>query len=421
MNKRVLFSLLVAGAMSLHADTLTMHRCIDKALTTHPDIKTFMLRLDQSGAAYKSEKSAYFPQIALHGNYDFQRTYTLPRNGQFDTKDDNGWSAGVGLRQKLWDFEKSSHLVDASKTGREIAGLSLEEARNLLRLSVKSAYLLTLLNHETVAVYASDLKTKEALYAQAKALRRQGLKTRADELRIYAALEEAKDTLFSARSAYAKAKITLETLIGEPISPQTDFESALLKRERFDTAGFTETALLRHNPTLKRLSREARQNRQRYLAATDQRYGSIDLVADFSHVDTLSAYDSKQAGVQYTAPIFAGGKLSAEAQKLKIASQISKEQQASRTRALLQELRALKEDLKSLRYTIKAKKAQIAAAQESRKLLSARYKVGLTTYIEILDTDALYLKSRLALLQTYYRLAGTIYRLQYLTGNNNEK
>ncbi len=418
--KKILLCLTFLGLASLNAEVLTLQKCINKTLQTHPDIKTFILRLHQSDAAHKSEKSAYFPQLTLHGSYDFQRTYALPRNGQFDTKDDNGWSAGVGLRQKLWDFEKSGHLVDASKTAQEIAGLSLEEARNLLRLRVKSAYLLTLLNHEAVTVYASDVKTKEALYAQAKALRRQGLKTKADELRIYAALEDSKDTLYAAKAAYAKAKITLELLIGEPISPETDFESSLLKQERFDTGAFTQTALLQHNPTLKALSKEAEQNRQRYLAAREQRYGSIDLVADLSHVDTLSSYDTKQAGLQYSAPIFAGGKLSAEAQKLKIASQISKAQQASKTRALLQELRSLKEDLKSLHYTIKAKKAQIEAAKESQKLLRARYKAGLSTYIEILDTDALYLKSRLALLQTHYRLANTIYQLQYLTGETHE-
>ena len=417
--KRIL-AILTLFTIWAEAQTLTLKQCVDQALATHPDIQSFMLRLQQSEESVKSSRSAFLPQIVLHGNYDFQHTYALPVNGRFHTKDENGWSAGVGVRQKLWDFEKSSRLTDASKLGRAIAKARLQDARALMILRVRTAYLQLLVNRAAIDVYTKDLAAKQALYDQAKAMQKQGLKTGADALRFFAALEEAKDALSGAKSAYAQSKIALETLIGKSIPETVRFDAAPLANVAGQITIPNKATLMKTNPKLAVARLEAKADEKRYLAAKAQRYGSLDLVADLSHVDTLSAYDTKQAGVQYSAPIFSGGKLSAEAQKAKIVMQIAAENIEVQKRSVLETYRKLKTEIAHLKQSLKAQQARIAAAKESAKLLSARYKVGMSTYIQLLDTQSVLLKARLALLQTRFRLADTLNRLQYLTGKDDD-
>ena len=406
----------------LSAQTLLLQDAIEKAIQTHPDIQSFLLRQEQSEKAVNSEKSIFYPQLLLHGNYDLIHTYVIPQQGSFNTKDENGWSGGISLHQKIWDFQKSNHLIKAAKKNKEITALLLKDAQNLMKTKVKSIYVLLILNQKAIEIYKSNLKSKEAFYKQARALRKQGLKTKIDESRFFAALQEAKESLSKAKSTYRKSKIDFELLIGEQLTQDTTLDIRLLQKPAFNIQEIArlERKMLKTNPKLHIKVLQEKQNRIRYLATKEQNYGSIDLAGDLSHIDTLSAYDSKSLSLQYNAPIFSGGKIRSEAQKLKIAAQISQQEYASFKKILLKEFRGYIEDLKSLTYAIKTLEAQINVAQENKKLLLARYKAGLSTYIEILDADALYLKANLALLQTYLQIDNTLYQIEYLTGESDD-
>ncbi|HFB53774.1 MAG TPA: TolC family protein, partial [Sulfurimonas autotrophica] len=109
-------------------------------------------------------------------------------------------------------------------------------------------------------------------------------------------------------------------------------------------------------------------------------------------------------------------RVSAEAQKVEISAQISKEQKRSRELALKEELQNLLLDIKRYNKTISAKKAQLDSAQETKKVLDGRYKEGLATYIEVLDATTQVLNAKLSLLEAYYLRALSIDRIQYLKG-----
>ena len=83
---------------------------------------------------------------------------------------------------------------------------------------------------------------------------------------------------------------------------------------------------------------------------------------------------------------------------------------------LKEELRSLLIDIKRYSKTIKAKKAQLSSARTTRKVLEARYKEGLTTYIELLDSTTLVLNAKLGLLEAYYSRSLALDRIEYLKG-----
>ena len=114
--KRFLVATVFSFASLLQGQILTLDESIAKTLQNYPDVRTFHLKVKQSNSAYKSAFADYLPQVTLSAEYNPLQTFVLPQNGTFHTVDDNGWSAGVFLKQKVWDFGQTSSNVDAKKS-----------------------------------------------------------------------------------------------------------------------------------------------------------------------------------------------------------------------------------------------------------------------------------------------------------------
>jgi len=139
-------------------------------------------------------------------------------------------------------------------------------------------------------------------------------------------------------------------------------------------------------------------------------------VGDLSRVDALSRYTNKTLGLRYSAPIFQGGRLGAQTEKARLEELVSAEATLSRRRAVMREYRSLLADKKAMTQSIAAQKARIASAMETQKLMEARYRQGIATYIDVLDAQATLSAARLGLLSAYYQRRTIINRLEYLDG-----
>ena len=150
--KKTIWFLLFLGLQGLNAQTLTLKESIAQTLAHHPDVKQFMLRIQQAEQGYNAAYADYLPQLDLSATYSPQTTYVMPANGTFNTIDDTGWNAGVTLHQKVWDFAKTASLVEASKMDEDISKFSLEEVKALLAFKVKSLYELLVVQREAIRV-----------------------------------------------------------------------------------------------------------------------------------------------------------------------------------------------------------------------------------------------------------------------------
>jgi outer membrane protein TolC len=412
--KKIFFLHFILFSM-LNAEMLTLQESIEKTLNNYPDVQSLKFKMQQSQLSYKSAVSAYLPQINLQAQYNVTQTYVFPVNGTFHTQDDTGWNAGATLKQKVWDFSKTSSKIDASKVDKEISKLSLLDLKALLAYKVKSLYKLMIVQSEAVTVRKKDLEAKQAYYAQAEALVKQGLKTSADASRFLSAVYNAKDNLAIARSSYEKARNSLSLYMGEKIDENVTLESGLLQ-EKFNLQENVQRTILEASYALKIDTKTIQKNKLLHKSLRAEHYGSIDVLASYNHFDTLNTYDATTAGITLNIPLYSGGRISAEAQKAAISSQISKEQKRSQELAIKEEVSNLLLDIKRYNETIAAKKAQRDSAQETKKVLDGRYKEGLSTYIEVLDATSLVLNAELGLLEAYYSRALSIDRIAYLKG-----
>ena len=408
-----LITLTLIGSSLLLADSLTLKESIVKALKNYPNIKVFQLKVQESKSDIDNIKSDNLPQINFQGNYNISQTYVFPANGQFKTINDNGWNAGLFLKQKIWDFSKTTNKIEAFKIDRDISKLSLEEQKALLVYQVKSLYNLLIVQKEAIDVNQKDIEVKEAYYQQALAFVKQGLKTNADASRFRSSISIAKESLAQSQSAYEKTKNALSLYIGEKIDDNIQLEDRILD---VPTNLPSEDEILDTNYQLKISTKNITKNIKLHKSAKASSYGSIDAVASYNHIDTLNSYNSKFLGVTINIPLYTGGKISSEVQKSAIGVQIANEQKEATLLALKKEILDSYSDIKQYRTTIEAKKAELQSSQETSNLIKERYKNGLTTYIEVLDAITLEQNAKLGLLNAKYQLNSAIYKLQYLQG-----
>jgi outer membrane protein TolC len=336
----------------------------------------------------------------------------MPQNGTLHTIDNDGWSAGISLRQKVYDFSKTTHRIESAKIRHDIAKLSYKQAAALLTYRVKAAYLAVIVQKKAIEARQKDLEAKKAMLEQADALVAHGLKTKADASRFLSAMKAAEDALAQAKADNEKARVRLAMLIGSEISPRTTLEETVLQnRPRVNES---EESVLHNNLTLKIARCNEKAAHESARSAEAEHFGSIDLIADAAHFDTLSSYDSTTLGVRYALPIYTGGRIRAEAQQAKIAEKIAKNAKESARRALMEEVRGVLADIHAARARIEARTAQIETAEETRALIEGRYREGLATYVEVLDAEATLLDARLGLLSALYTRNERIYKLEQL-------
>jgi len=407
---------LLGGCDTLFSQTLTLQDAIETTLASHPDIRSFELKVKQSSAKKRSATADYLPQVTLSGSYNPVQTYVFPVNGSFNTKDEDGWVAGVSAKQKIWDFGATLSRIDASKEDEKIAKLSLKDLKKLYTYKVKALYALLIVEQEAINANAKNVALQEAHYKEAQALLKQGLKTKADTSRFYAALLSAKEALATAKASFKKAKSTLELYMNEKLDNNLTLERDFLKK---DTALVMSSSkkLLQNNLALQISRENFKKSEYLHKSARSSHYGSLDAYASYNHVGALNEYDSKVAGISLVIPLYAGGRLSANEQQAKIAAQIAKEQSTSKRLELEDEVRALQIDIKHYSASIAAREAQKKAAKETLDVLQGRYKEGMSTYIEVLDASSQYLFAQLSLLEAYYKRSLAISKLEYIQGD----
>ncbi len=411
--KKILFFLFTFSILQLQA--LTLQEAIEESLKNHPDIHSLELRIKQSTLGYKSSKADYLPQIHLSANYNPVQTFVFPQNGAFHTVDDQGWSAGVSVVQKIWDFSKTSSLIKASKQEQKIAQLSYKDLKALLAYKVKVLYYTMIVKNEAILARKEDLKAKEEYYKQALSFVEEGLKTKVDATRFLSALYLAKDALEQEKAEFIKARKTLFLYMNKEDDPSLTLQNSSLYKEP-NLSQNTILTVFAKNISLQLLQESIEKNHLIHKATKASGYGSVDAVLSYSHLDTLNSYDTKVAGVVLSIPLYTGGRLSAETQKAQISYEIAQTQKHSKELSLQEEINSLLIDIGHYNKTIEAKKAQMQASNETLKLLEARYHEGLATYIEVLDARALYLNAKLGLTQAYFLRSVALAKIAYLKG-----
>lgn len=404
--------------LSVSASALTLEEAIERTLKTHPSAQIASLQYESAIAQSKSADAQLYPRIDANANYFPTKTYVIPAGGVFATKQGDGFHADVSGSYVLWDFGRTKDKVNAAYSVQEGAGSTQRRTQNELVEQVWSQYYGVAYNASLIDTAEASVQFYKGKFEQALNMRKSGLKTEADELRFKASLLEAQERAVRAKIEYDKGSLSLGILTGSDAFVAVNKSSLDQRCETLPLQSISlETLrqeLRENNPQLKALRSSITSAKGLSDASSHEKYGNVALVGSYGYDNSLSVYDSYQAGVVGTIPLYDGGKLSAEAQKSRISHTIAQKEFESVERQLWQEVYGAYRDLVRMDESIKSKEGVIEATTKSLHLIGGRYAQGLATYVDVLESQSTLENAKSDLAQAKYQKIGAYAHLQRL-------
>lgn len=403
-------------------------RMIQTALESNTDLRIAIARIAEVEGRYQIQRENLFPsvngQISQTRTKNSQNTFTIPG---VDPIQDN-FSAKVGLMSYELDFfGRIRSLNDAALAQY----LSTTEAARAVKLSVIA---------QTANAYYSWISAKRSLGLAEKTLEGRkesldliqkrldtGIASELDLAQASASLATVSAQKARFKRAHASAKSTLELLLGQPLSsvPVT-METPQLAEMALELPESISSEVLLSRPDVLAAEQNLYAANANIGAARAAFFPSISLTGDYgySSTDFDNLFDSQSKTWSFmpsiNIPIFANGLQAnldiAKAQQQRLIAEYEKSVQQA-----FAEVYQLMANRSTYTEELEANRSLVKAQSKRLKLADVKYKAGLASYLEVLNSQQEKFSAEQALLETERaQLANVISLYKALGGGDKE-
>jgi len=320
------------------------------------------------------------------------------------------FKTGLRATVPIWMGGKLRIATDLAKKEVKVAEKQLKRSREQVVYDVVRAYYNALAAKAFVETAELALRDAEKHLKDAETVYRAGLGVKSDYLRAKVYVEKAKETLVEAKSNYEIAKRALAVAMG--LMPDSDVEvEGELSYRPFDLSldELIETAV-KNRPELKELKVRLEQTKDMEKLARADFMPNIAAFGDYFMAADTAPWNKENTswtfGLQATFNIFDGGikfqKLrKSRLAKLKVQEYIERAKKGVAFEVSRAYYRFLEAEQK-----LKLAETAVKSAEESLRIVEKRYKNGLATITELLDTQTALNEAR-----SNYVAALSLYRM----------
>ncbi len=265
-----------------------------------------------------------------------------------------------------WSLLNLSSLRNylASKHNFEGSKLSIEDAKDMVVLTVGNAYLLCIADASRIQSAQAQVDTSKVSLDQAVANHQAGTAPLLDELRARVDYQTQQQTLITAQNQYEKDKIALARVIGLPLEQSYELtdQAPFQTLDNLDPNAAVQEGLA-HRHDLQALQEQVESARASRSAATAERYPTVAFSGDYGVIGpTLGhSHGTFDAVGTATVPLFEEAKLRGDAQDAQ--SQLEQKQ------AQLNDLRGqISADVRDSILDIQAAAKQVAVSHSNVEL-----------------------------------------------------
>jgi outer membrane protein TolC len=292
-----------------------------------------------------------------------------------------------------WSLLNLSSLDNylASKHNFEGSKLSVEDAKDLVVLTVGNAYLLCIADASRIESAQAQVNTSKVSLDQAVANHQAGTAPLLDELRARVDYQTQQQTLITAQNQYEKDKIALARAIGlsleqsYSLADQAPFQAL----DNLDANAAVQQGLA-HRHDLQALQQQVDAAKASRSAATAERYPTVALSADYGVIGPTLGHSHGTYDAVGTAsvPLFEEAQLRGDAQAAQ--SQLEQKQ------AQLNDLRGqISADVRDSILDIQAAARQVAVSRSNVELATEalseaqqRYAAGISDNLAVSQAQA---------------------------------
>lgn len=404
----IIFTLQVSAQTNVDSvEVLTLEKAISIALSRNYDLQLARQNVLNAESQIDEAYADVWPTINITGNYSRnikEPVLFLPPNTPFNPTPNtqtfsigakNNFDFSATLNQTLFSLKVNTAIKIADEYS-DYYKYQAESTEDEIIFQVKQAFYGVLLSEELVKVSQKNYDVAKANYDNVKAQYNQGVSSEFDLLRSEVGLANAEPILIQAKNNLEMSKNTLKNLLAinldKDIKVEGKFELEKVSQTDLD---ISKQILMENNPMLAALSlQESILDRNISL----QKAEYFPVLSGFANY-TWQAQDNTfkfnnynwantiAVGLTLSIPVFDGFRRSArveQAEIQKVQIQITK----SKTREGL-EIQLLQAELKmkEANERVIAQKKSVNQAERALEIAQTRYKNGIGTQLEILDTQ----------------------------------
>jgi outer membrane protein len=429
MTSHRLLPLLLAGGIVFRAAAqphapLSVQGAVALVLSQNPALAESRHAIDASRARADQSRSGYLPVADAEATYVFLApvsVFNLPGES-IKVFPGNNYDLHVGVRQTIFDFQRTSSQVTLADSRVALAEDSQEALRRDFGVRTAETFYAILLLHRSIEVQDAQVKTLQEHLEITRRKAEAGTATQLDELSTKVRVAAAQNGKISLENNLRNAETAFRELAVLPVNTPLDLQGDFtLKVPPLDRESLLSAALASRIEEKAALDALASARAQQHAAsANDAPSLNASVTYGFKNgyipnIDVLRG--NIAAAVGFRLPIFDGNRtrgLEDEADaNLRAAESRKQEVDLMVQRDVDQALSGLRAAME--RVTIS--ETNINQADLAVKNARLRYEAGSISNLDLLDAETELAQARLTNLQAKYDVVTGMIRLRRATGS----
>lgn len=379
-------------------------------------------------------RAGFLPSVTLSGSQTYldqemQTTAGIdPITGSMLTESlgRDRYSITGSVRQQIFTGFRNYSSYNSARLNLDLQKTNYQNEKNEIAFKVKEAYYRTVLAGEMVTLNREAYRQLKEHVRQTKKRYEDGLVSRLELLRARVEAENQEPKLTEAQNNHRQARSSFKALLSIDPDKNIELEDGLQTgEEEFKDINLDSKIekALNNNPRLQALKLQKQMAKKRITTARSDRYPNIFAAYNYNYERPDQGIDewgeSWNIMLNIELPIFTGfattGKIkSAKAGLQKINNSLEETQKNT---ALAVENAVLK--IEKEKETIQSQERNVKQAGEALDIANKRYRDGLISNIEYMDTQLSLTRARINLLnaKTDYFIA--LASLEKATGGEN--
>lgn len=396
--------------------------------------------LDSRSAREESKiaKAGMLPTLSASGSYSryFDRQVIFMPGALIGNENEPVVDVAVGGKNVFNAYVSFHQPIIAESARRHMKGARINEAiqdvhihANTadLHVNVASLYYQGLLMRESIALNKHSLSRNVQALKDSRSLFAEGKSLKVDTLQHFIAVENLKTTISHLENQYHVVLLELRRIMGMNQEARLILSDSLQHGVDEIAISVGKTAYreaLENRPDIqgKRLAVEFKKN---YVSqARAQRLPTLSLLAlyqlqaqsDHRNLDSYRWPETSFVGVQATIPLFAGSRVNSAIRHSSIQLQKSQLELEDAAEKAKTEIITLESNLKEAVDRIALFEKTVEAAEINYRIISDRYKSGLSSRLELADSELALATARMNRINAIYNVKITKLLLDRASG-----
>jgi TolC family type I secretion outer membrane protein len=404
----------IAVSTAFAAAGLTLHDCIDKALTNHPALRAAQEGINAGKGRVTQAGSPYLPQVQASTGYAENRSL----GGALGESATKSYTTTLSVNQVIYDFGKTGGGLDAARSGVQSAEWDADRVKQEVVLNVKQAYYALLQANKLLTVAQQTLDQTDGHLRQAEAFFRAGSKPRFDVTRAEVDVNTARLGLINAKNDVRLRTIALYNAMGIDPAGDIAIEDIFIQPAAVSSLDQVQREALEGRSDLLKTAADIHAAQARIRAAESNYLPTLSANGSYNWAHgttetTLPAgsglgelhgdiRNSWNAGVLLSMPLFEGGLTKGKVSEARANLRALEAQRDGLRQSILLEVNQAYADLDNAAARISVMESSRLKAKENLDLAEGRYQAGVGPSLEVTDAQVAYIRAETDHVQALY-------------------